>query len=261
MPFREHKTLGRTGLPVSRIGLAGGYGISAGAVEKAHDEYGINYFYWVARKPGMGTALRKLARRDREKLVIAIQSYDHLGLFLKRSVEKALSDLDTDYVDLLFLGWFNRAPGRRLMESAQGLLEAGKARFLGVTGHNRTYHGQLARSGGGPFDVLQVRYNAAHRGAETEVFLDLPQDRPGISVYTATRWGKLLKARAMPKGEAPLTAAECYRFALSHPSVDNCLSGPRDQAEMLEGLKALSAGPLEPDELERIRRIGDYVHG
>lgn len=51
--FEEHTTLGRTGLEVSRIGLAGGYGVPATAVEKAHHEYGINYFYWVSRKPGM----------------------------------------------------------------------------------------------------------------------------------------------------------------------------------------------------------------
>lgn len=261
MPFHEHNTLGPTGLSVSRIGLAGGYGIPATAVEKAYHEHGINYFYWVTRKPGMGAALKKLARDGREKMVIAVQSYDHLGFFLKRSVEKALADLETDFVDILFLGWFNKLPGHRLMESAQRLVDSGKVRFLGVTGHNRKFHGQLARGGEGPFDVLQVRYNAAHRGAETEVFEGLPQGRPGISTYTATRWGKLLKARAMPRGEAPLTASECYRFALSHPAVDICLAGPRNEDQMMEGLKALSAGPLDPDELARIRRIGDHVHG
>ncbi len=261
MPFHDHKTLGRTGLSVSRIGLAGGYGVPAKAVEKAHHEYGINYFYWVSRKPGMGAALKKLAREGREKLVIAVQSYDHLGFFLNRSVEKALADLDIEYVDILFLGWFNKTPGNRLMGAARRLMDSGKVRFLGVTSHNRSFHGRLARAGEGPFDVLQVRYNAAHRGAETDVFQNLPQARPGISVYTATRWGKLLKARAMPEGEAPMTAAECYRFALSHPGVDNCLAGPRDEAQMMEGLEALSAGPLDPEELERIRRIGDYVHG
>lgn len=261
MDFHEHRKLGRTGLSVSRIGLAGGYGVPAEAVERAHHEFGINYFYWVSRKPGMGTALKKLARENREGLVIAVQSYDHLGFFLNRSVEKALASLGTGYVDLLFLGWFNKTPGARLMEAARRLLDSGKVRYLGVTSHNRKFHGRLAREEPGPFDVLQVRYNAAHRGAETDVFKDLPQGRPGISVYTATRWGKLLKARGMPDGEVPLTAAECYRFALSHPAVDNCLAGPRNEAQMMEGLKALSAGPLDPEESARIRRIGDFVHG
>lgn len=34
---------GRTGLEVSRMGLAAGYGISAKAVEKASHEFGVTY--------------------------------------------------------------------------------------------------------------------------------------------------------------------------------------------------------------------------
>ena len=119
----------------------------------------------------------------------------------------------------------------------------------------------MAREEGGPFDVLQLRYSAAHRGAEEEVFQDLPSNRPGITTYTATRWGKLLKAKKMPPGDAPMTAAECYRFALTHPSVDLCIAGPRTEEQMLEGLAALAQGPLDLQEMERAKRIGDFVHG
>lgn len=259
--FLTHRTLGRTGMSVSRMGLAGGYRVPAPAVEKAYGDFGINYFHWESRKQGMGAALRKLGGRARESLVIAVQSYDHHGVFLTRSVEKALRALDTDYVDVLFLGWFNKMPGNRLLDRARALKESGRIRFLGVTGHKRSFHGEMARREDSPFDVLQVRYNAAHRGAEEEVFADLPQTRPGITTYTATRWGKLLKAKKMPPGEEPLSAADCYRFVLSHPAVDVCLAGPRTTEEMLEGLAALTQGPLDSEELERARRIGDHVHG
>ncbi|MGD2123282.1 MAG: aldo/keto reductase [Gemmatimonadota bacterium] len=261
MTFEEYRTLGRTGLEVSRIGISGGYGLSAPAVQKAFHEFGINYFYWVTRKPGMEAALREIARSGREKVIIAAQSYSRSGFFLERSVEKALSDLATDYLDIFFLGWFNHMPRSALLDRALKLKEIGKVRFLGVTGHNREFHGEMARREDTPFDVLQVRYNAAHRGAETDVFQGLPEVRPGISTYTATRWGKLLRAKKMPLGEAPMTAADCYRFALSHPAVDNCLAGPRDETQMLEGMKALSLGPMDAMELERARRIGDHVHG
>ena len=147
------------------------------------------------------------------------------------------------------------------MDAAQRLKAEGRFRFLGVTGHNRRFHGEMVRKSDSPFDVLQVRYNPAHRGAETEVFQDLPDHRPGISTYTATRWGSLLKAKKMPPGQAPLTAAECYRFALSHPAVDVCLAGPRSEVQMLEGLEALSRGPLDAQEMERVKTIGDWVHG
>jgi aryl-alcohol dehydrogenase-like predicted oxidoreductase len=259
--FEERTTLGRTGLSVSRIGLAGGYGVPGPAVEKAYREYGINYFYWVSRKTGMRDALRSLSPTHRDDMVVAVQSYDHIGFWLRGSVEKALRELETDYVDVLLLGWFNKMPNQRLLDVARQLEEEQKVRFLGVTGHNRPFHGEAAHNSDSPFDVHQVRYSAAHRGAESEVFEGLGEDRPGMTVYTATRWGKLLKASKMPPGESPLTAAECYRFVLSHPAVDVCLAGPRSEQQMDEGLRALAQGPLSPEEMERVVRIGDHVHG
>lgn len=73
---------------MSRLGLASGYGIDSSGVERAYHEYGVNYFYWGSRRGyGMKTALRRLVRTDRERLVIALQTYDHLGLFMRRTVE------------------------------------------------------------------------------------------------------------------------------------------------------------------------------
>jgi aryl-alcohol dehydrogenase-like predicted oxidoreductase len=259
--FREHTTLGRTGLRVSRIGLASGYKAPTRAVERAFHEYGINYFCWDRRRPGMQAALQDLVKTAREELVIAIQSADHIGLWLRRSTEKALRVLGIDRVDILFLSWFNKLPRRRVLDVTSRLRDEGKVGFLGFTGHNRRFHGEMARRSDSPFDVQMVRYNAAHPGAEQDVFADLPENRPGIVTYTATRWGQLLRAKKMPPGEKPMTAAECYRFVLSHPAVNVCLAGPRSEREMDEGLRALADGPLGDEELARIRRIGDHVHG
>jgi hypothetical protein len=43
MDLKERVPLGKTGLMVSRIGLASGCGVPAAAIEKAFLEYGINY--------------------------------------------------------------------------------------------------------------------------------------------------------------------------------------------------------------------------
>lgn len=259
--LKEHTTLGRTGLEVSRMGLASGYKVPTRAVERAFGEHGVNYFYWDRRKPGMRDALRSLAREHRDDIVIAIQSYDHSGLWIRRSVHGALRDLGIERADILFLGWFNSMPPRRILKVTDRLRQEGKIRFLGVTGHKRTFHGTAARSSDSPIDVHQVRYNAAHRGAETDVFEGLGPDGPGMVTYTATRWGQLLQHKRMPAGERPMSAAECYRFVLSHPAVHVCLAGPRSEKEMDEGLQALVQGPLTEDEMARARRIGDHVHG
>jgi len=64
----------------------------------------------------------------------------------------------------------------------------------------------------------------------------------------------------MPPGEPPLRGADCYRFVLTHPMVDVCITGPKNTEQMREALKALHLGPLSDDEMVRVRRIGDYVH-
>ncbi len=263
MSWREHTILGRTGLSVSRLGIGAGYGVPAGAVERAFAEHGVNYLYWSLRKrSGMTEAIRRLAPRHRDELVIAMQTYDHSGLLMRRAHERGLRTLGIDVADVLILGWFNGYPGHRVLDAACRLRDEGKVRHLAMSGHNRRTHGRIAAMTDTPIDILMVRYNAAHRGAEQDVFPHLgPDNRPGVTTYTATRWRQLLDPKRMPDGERPLSAADCYRFSLSNPHVDVCLVGPRDEAEMEHACGALDAGPLTADELHRMRRIGDHLHG
>lgn len=246
---------------VSRLGIGAGYNVPAAAVERAYHEHGVNYFYWGSRRPGMRDAIRHLAP-EREKFVLTLQSYDHLGFLMERFFEKGLRDLGLEYADVLLLGWWNAPPKPAVLAAAERLKTRGLARFVAMSGHNRAAFGALARRTDLPIDIFMVRYNAAHRGAETEIFPHLPAaDRPGVISYTATAWRKLLSAKKLPPGERPLTASECYRFVLSNPNVDLCLCGPRSMAEIDGALPALAAGPLSPEEMARARRIGDFVHG
>ncbi|MCP4751709.1 MAG: aldo/keto reductase [Proteobacteria bacterium] len=259
--FREHTILGRTGLKVSRLGIGAGYGVPAGAVEKAYRQFGVNYFHWGSRRAGMKEAIRRLVPKERDKMVIALQSYDHSGFYLKRSVNKGLKELEIEYADILILGWYNWFPNDRILKRALKLKKKGKIRFLAVSGHNRNLFGRLARREDSPFDIFMIRYNAEHPKAETDIFRYLPEtDRPGIVSYTATSWSRLLNPKKMPPGEKPLEASECYRFALTNPHVDLCLTGPRNPEEMDQALTVLDDGPLPPEEMERVRRIGDYLH-
>ena len=96
--FKSHVKLGRTELTVSRLGLASGYGIDAASIERAYHEHGINYFYWsTPRRKGMKEALANLSRSEREKIVIVLQTYDHLGLTVKRAMHKGMKTLGIDY--------------------------------------------------------------------------------------------------------------------------------------------------------------------
>lgn len=249
--------LGRTGLRTSALGLGSSYGLDADGVEHAFAR-GVRYFYWGSyRLPSFGRGIARLAKEHREELVVVVQSYTRVAGLMRGSLERALRKLGLDHADVLLLGWWNARPPERILDAARALVEEGRARHLMISSHDRPAFPEHARTPG--IGALMVRYNAAHPGAEEDVFPELPDPRPGVVAYTATRWGNLLDAKLTPKGEPTPRASDCYRFALTHPSVDVCLSGPRDRSELDEALTALDRGPMTPEELAWMKRVGAEV--
>jgi hypothetical protein len=105
-----------------------------------------------------------------------------------------------------------------------------------------------------------IRYNAAHPGAEVDIFPKLPEGRHTVVAYTATCWRRLLKRPKGWQGDVP-TAGDCYRFCLSSPHVDVVLTGPKTVAQLRDNLAALEQGPLDADEMAWMRELGAVVHG
>src|SRR5207302_5497932 len=116
----------------------------------------------------------------------------------------------------------------------------GVVRRLGLTTHQRGLAAEAAHSG--YLDTLMIRYNAAHRGAEREVFpvadaLGLP-----VIAYTALRWGALLQPTPEdPPGFRVPLAPDWYRFVLQSPSVAVTLAAPHTRAELEQDLEVLRA--------------------
>lgn len=260
MPF-ESRTLGATGLRVGPLGLGSSFGIGDGDVEWAFDR-GCNYLYWgTLRRGGFGRALRHLAATRRDELVLVVQSYLGLGFGVRWSLERALRRLRTDHADVLLLGLWNKELSPGVLEAAARLKAQGKVRFVAVSTHHRKVAGMHLAGELAGADILHVRYNAAHRGAEKDVFPHCPADpasRPGMVAFTATRWGTLL--RPVPGVERVPTAGDCYRFALTRPEFDVCLSGPKNREELEHALAAIEKGPMDEAELAFMRDAGDRVY-
>jgi len=147
---------------------------------------------------------------------------------------------------VLLLGLWNKPVPDRILDAARRLRERGLVRYLALSSHHRPLIANLAHTT--DFDILHFRYNAAHPGAETEIFPHLQSPgRPGTVAYTATNWGRLLKTH---------TAADCYRFALTRREIDICLTGPADANQLEEALRAIELGPMTGGELAAMRQAG-----
>ena len=259
--FRNRTPLGRSGLSVSRLGLGSSYGLGTDGVEEAYDSFGINLLYWGSiRRPGFGEGIRRVARHHRDDIVIVLQSFSRSAIVMRLTVDLGLRRLKLDHADLLLLGWHNGPISPRILDAAEDLRARGRVRFLAVSCHHRPAFEDFLKSG--VFDAVMFRYNAAHRGAESEVLpLLRSENRPGTIAFTATRWGQLLDPSRMPANTPPPRSSDCYRFALTQPEVDVCLIGPANQQQLREAAITLEKGPMTEEELAEIRRIGNHLRG
>ncbi len=256
--------LGRTGLQAGKLGIASSFRAPASAYEEAFEK-GCNYFTWgtfiKGRCPEMEKAVRNIvAKGERDKLIMAMLTYAHIRYLTDVFFNKGLKRLGIEQADVLLLGYFPKRPSQRLLDGALALKEKGLVKFIGLSGHNRKLFSELHKEG--LIDVFHFRYNAAHRGAETEIFPHIQgEQRPGLVSFTATRWRKLLKQKKMPTGVTAPTAADCYRFVLANPAVDICMMGAANEKQMKENLELLDQSPMTDEELKKMRMIGDHIYG
>jgi aryl-alcohol dehydrogenase-like predicted oxidoreductase len=239
--------------------MAAGYGVPAAAVERAFDR-GVNYLYWGSVRRGpFGQALRNL-KQQRDRMVLVLQSYSRVAALMAPSVEMALRKLNFEYADVLLLGLWNHKPPQRILEASAKLRERGLVRHIAISTHHRPLVAQLAADPN--VGIVHVRYNAVHKGAEREVFPLLQSNGagPGIVAFTATSWRQLMNPKKVPPGERVPTATDCYRFVLSNPAVDICMTGPANATHADDALRAAELGPMNEEELTWMRRVGDFIH-
>jgi aryl-alcohol dehydrogenase-like predicted oxidoreductase len=250
------------GKRVHRLGLAANFGIDDAGVRAAFDR-GMNFvFYNTTIGKQLSIPLKdSIQKGDRDKMfIISGPTIGYLGGLVRSSIDSTLKKLGTDYLDTAMLFWLGKASAWTdgTVEALQETKKSGKARSIGISIHDRPRAGKLAEDG--PLDLFMIRYNAAHPGAEQDIFPHCDKRKPMIVAYTATNWRKLL---TRPSGwqKAIPTAGDCYRFCLSNPHVDVVLCGPGNEKQLDENMKALEKGPLDPEEMSWMREFGRVVSG
>ena len=262
-------SLGHGTPPVCRLGLAtrGNTRLDPADVRHAVDR-GVNYLNWCGHPDGLSRAVAELGAM-RERVVVAFQLDATTGEGAAEELDWALEEMKTDYVDVVTYYYMESEHQWESILSEDGAhaalrkaREGGKVRMIGMTSHQRAMAARIAAGEGRPLDLLMLRYNAAHRGAERDVFpLTAPIGLPVVA-YTCLRWGALPKPTPEdPHGFQPPPPREWYRFALANPAVSVAICAPSGRAELDHELGLLDDWrPPSPDERRVLEDHGNRVY-
>jgi predicted aldo/keto reductase-like oxidoreductase len=254
------------GFPICRLGLAtrGGTHLRVDDIHHAI-ERGINFLNWCGTPDPLSRTVAELGRRRRD-VMVCVQFDSRTARDARQELGRILGELNTDYVDVLTFYYVEEQGEWRQITGPGGALEfcraaqrEGRVRLLGLTSHQRPLAALAA--GSGLLDLLMIRYNAAHRGAEREVFPVTDARKMPVVVYTCLRWGALLGPTPDdPPGFRVPRAPAWYRFALQSPSVAVALMAPDNRAELDEDLTLLGhPRPLSAEEYAVLAAHGERV--
>ena len=232
MPTR---TLGRTGVEVSLIGLGGWHlgfdyldeQLSIRIIRTAIDN-GINFMdnCWDynegASELRMGKALRD-GYRERVFLMTKIDGRTKEAA--TKQLDESLQRMQTDHIDLVQHHEILRYEDPHRIFDEQGAnaalieaREAGKIRFIGFTGHKdpriHLYMLEVAKENGFQFDTVQMPLNvmdAHYRSFEKLVLPELVKENIGVLAMKTLANGTILKSKTV-------NAIECLQYAMNLPT-------------------------------------------
>jgi predicted aldo/keto reductase-like oxidoreductase len=228
-------------------------------------ERGVTFLNWPGADDALSRTVAGLGAR-RDQIIVCVQFEARSAADAAGELRSILAALHSNYVDVLTFYYVEESAEWDELTGPGGALgycraaqRDGTIRRLGLTTHQRPLAAVVTQSG--LLDVLMVRYNAAHRGAEREVFPVAVAAGISVIAYTALRWGALLRPTpADPPGFAVPPAPAWYRWVLQNPSVAVVLAAPHNRFELEEDLSVLDLdGPYPPAEYERLAEHGRRV--
>jgi aryl-alcohol dehydrogenase-like predicted oxidoreductase len=312
----DYRALGRTGLKVSVLGLGGGghsrLGIKANSSERESAdlvsqavEWGVNLIdtaeaYGTEKRIGM--ALRQL-KRDNIYISTKFSLYDDGKLRtpgdLEKSVDRSLSQLNTDYIDIYHLHAVKESDytyaAEQWVPEMLKMREKGKIRFLGITETfpNDPSHTMLQRAVKDDcWDVMMVGFNLLNQSARDKVFSATRKNNIGVLdmfavrrvlanpqalvelVADLLRQGRLDEAlidKSDPlgflmhseEGAVSLTDA-AYRYCVHEPGIHSVLSGTGNIQHLQENIESLNRAALPTRDLAKLNKIFalvDHISG
>jgi aryl-alcohol dehydrogenase-like predicted oxidoreductase len=230
MPTR---TLGRTGVQVSCLGI-GGYHlgvpdeVEAIRIVHAALDHGVTFFdnCWDYNEGRSEARLGKaLSGGLRSRAFVMTKLDGRTRQAAEKQLEQSLQRLKTDTIDLVQIHEVIRmsdpervfAPGGAI-EALVDAKKAGKLRFIGFTGHKdpaiHLHMLELAQKNGFAFDTVQMPLNVLdpHYQSFEKRVLPVARER-GVAVLGMKPLGSSLILRS-----GVVSADDCLRYAMSLPS-------------------------------------------
>lgn len=264
----EMRTLGRTGLKVSRLG-AGlaeiGLRLSlaeeerAGEVLNAALDKGVNFLDTAACYDISEEMIGRTIAHRRDEYILATKAGHVTGGYegeawtaetITHSIERSLRRMRTDHLDLVQLHTCGVEILERgeVIEALLDAKEAGKARYIGYSGDNEAAEWAVES---GQFDTLQTSFNLVDQRARTRLFpqtrdrgMGLIVKRPianaawGVSANATGPPGKYVRRAQAMAAESPIPGAPddpillALGFTLAHDEVDTAIVGTSDPEHM-----------------------------
>jgi aryl-alcohol dehydrogenase-like predicted oxidoreductase len=287
------RTLGRTGLQVTRLGFGAmeirgpriwnGRPVEdaeAGTILHAVLDAGINFIDTAYDYGRSEEYIGRFLADRRAEFVLAtkcgcslVDRGDHDETphvwtrdNLLHNIETSLRRMRTDHVDVLQLHnpSVEQAEEGRLVDALQEIRASGRARWIGISS---TLPHITRFIEWGVFDTFQIPYSglerahedaiaAAHRaGAGTIIRGGVGRGEPGAGLGSRERWAAWEAADLdMLREEGESRTAFLLRFTLSHPGVDTVIAGTKNPAHLAEDVRAAERGPLPADVYAEARR-------
>jgi aryl-alcohol dehydrogenase-like predicted oxidoreductase len=258
-PSLEYRTLGKTGLKVTAVGM-GVMNCSDPAVLHRAFDLGINFYdtadcYMHGRNEEM---VGKVFQGKREKVLIQTKVHAHDEKKMRASVERSLRRLQTDYIDVLVwhgLHSTKEVSDPELFDFMSKMKKEGKTRFIGFSAHSNMASVLREAAKGSYHDVALVSYNFTHSKNLKEAVALAAKSGIGI-VAMKTQAGGYKKERM--GGLTPHQAA--LKYVLMDQNVSLAVPGVT-AIEQIEECAAVMGISFSKRDLDALKQYQSFLRG
>jgi aryl-alcohol dehydrogenase-like predicted oxidoreductase len=285
----EYRKLGKSDLNISRIGF-GSMSLKNNQLENKYIinqaiESGINYFDTAdLYDNGMNeVSVGKALKQKRSKVIIATKVGNQLRgdgsgwdwnaskAYILTAVEKSLSRLQTDYIDLYQLhGGTMDDPMDETIEAFEQLKAAGKIRYYGLSSIRPNVIREYVKRSG--IVSVMMQYSLLDRRPEEAVMPLLLDNKIGVlargSVAGGLLAGKPSKTYLQYNEQQVINAATtiekiagadktiaqtAIQFVMGHPAVTAAVVGIRTPEQLKDAVETLNVSSLNEEQLSELK--------